>query len=178
MQKEKKMILEDKLEAAYYTGTQVNYYFVCHRKLWLFSHGLDMEHTSDVVYMGKLISEESYQREKKELLIDGAIKIDFLGRDGVIHEVKKSDKVEQAHEFQLLYYLYYLKQKGINNIRGEINYPKLRKKNAVLLTPENEQKLTDVLNQMEAIIHRSEIPERLKISFCKKCSYFELCWIE
>lgn len=111
-----------------YTGTQVNYYFVCHRKLWLYSHGLDMEHTSDVVYMGKLISEESYQREKKELLIDGAIKIDFLGRDGVIHEVKKSDKVEQAHEFQLLYYLYYLKQKGISNVRGRSIIPNCEKK--------------------------------------------------
>lgn len=161
-----------------YTGTQVNYYFVCHRKLWLFSHGLAMEHSSDTVYMGKLISEESYQREKKELLIDGTIKIDFLGRDGVIHEVKKSDKVEQAHEFQLLYYLYYLKQKGISNIRGEINYPRLRKKITLLLTPENEQKLTNVLNQMEHIIHQADVPERLSRSFCKRCSYFEFCWIE
>ena len=162
----------------HYTGTQVNYYFICHRKLWLYSHGLDMEHTSDVVYMGKLISEQSYQREKKELLIDGAIKIDFLGRDGVIHEVKKSDKVEQAHEFQLLYYLYYLKQKGISDVRGEINYPKLRKKIAVQLTPEKETRLLEIFHQMEAIIHAAEIPQRLKISFCKKCSYFELCWVE
>lgn len=161
-----------------FTGTQVNYYFVCHRKLWLFSYGLDMEHTSDVVYMGKLISEESYQREKKELLIDGAIKIDFLGRDGVIHEVKKSDKVEQAHEYQLLYYLYYLKQKGIANVHGEINYPKLRKKLLVQLTDETEAKLKAVLKQMESIIHQPQSPPLLKISFCKKCSYFELCWVD
>jgi CRISPR-associated exonuclease Cas4 len=161
-----------------YTGTQVNYYFVCHRKLWLYSHGLDMEHTSDVVYMGKLISEESYPREKKELLIDGAIKIDFLGRDGVIHEVKKSDRVEQAHEFQLLYYLFYLKQKGIGHVSGEINYPKLRKKIAINLTPEKEERLKAILNQMDVIIHQTVIPERLGMSFCKKCSYFELCWVE
>ena len=119
----------------HYTGTQVNYYFVCHRKLWLFSHGLDMEHTSDTVYMGKLIGEESFVREKKELLIDGFMKIDFVGSDGMIHEIKKSDKVEQAHEFQLMYYLYHLKKRGITNIHGEINYPKLRKKIAVELTP-------------------------------------------
>lgn len=137
-----------------------------------------MEHTSDVVYMGKLISEESYQREKKELLIDGAIKIDFLGRDGVIHEVKKSDKVEQAHEFQLLYYLFYLKQKGICHVRGELNYPKLKKKMLVELTPEKETRLIEIIHEMEAIIHAAEIPQRLKISFCKKCSYFELCWVE
>ena len=161
-----------------YTGTQVNYYFVCHRKLWLFSHGLDMEHTSDTVYLGKLIGEETFVREKKELLIDGLIKIDFIGADGIIHEIKKSDKVEQAHEFQLLYYLYYLKQKGITNVRGEINYPKLRKKMTVELTPDREARLKTILHEMEAIIGQIETPPKLNVSFCKKCSYYELCWVE
>ena len=63
------------------TGTQINYYFVCYRKLWLFSHGLNMEHTSDTVYMGKLIGEESYYREKNEIRIDDLITIDFIGKD-------------------------------------------------------------------------------------------------
>lgn len=161
-----------------YTGTQINYYFVCHRKLWLFSRGLDMEHTSDTVYMGKLIGEESFDREKKEILIDGVIKIDFIGSDGVIHEIKKSNKVEQAHEFQLLYYLYHLKRKGITHIKGEINYPKLRQKLSVELTSEKEQKLEQVLIDIEKIIQQPAIPDKLNISFCKKCSYFELCWIE
>ena len=161
-----------------YTGTQINYYFVCHRKLWLFSHGLGMEHTSDTVYMGKLIGEESYVREKRELLIDGIIKIDFVGSDGIIHEIKKSNKLEGAHLFQLLYYLYYLKQKGITSIRGELNYPKLRKKISVNLDAENESKIVSILQKMNNIINRKILPERLKVSFCKKCSYYELCWIE
>lgn len=161
-----------------FTGTQVNYYFVCHRKLWLFSHGLDMEHTSDTVYLGKLIGEESYDREKKEVVIDEAIKIDFIGADGVIHEVKKSDKVEQAHEYQLLYYLYYLKRKGITNVRGEINYPRLRRKQTILLTPEKESALEQIFGRMSTIIGQKQPPERLKVSFCRKCSYYELCWVE
>ncbi len=162
----------------HYTGTQVNYYFVCRRKLWLFSHGLDMEHTSDTVYMGKLIGEESFVREKKELLIDGFMKVDFIGTDGLIHEIKKSDKVEQAHEYQLLYYLYHLKKKGITNIRGEINYPKLRKKLSVALTPEKEAKISSILSGIHEVVNQNQVPERLKISFCKKCSYYELCWVE
>ena len=161
-----------------FTGTQINYYFVCHRKLWLFSHGLSMEHNSDTVLMGKLIGEESYNREKKEIQIDNVISIDFVGRDRVIHEVKKSDKVEQAHEFQLLYYLYYVKQKGIEDVRGEINYPKLRQKKEVLLTPEKEAALKQIFNKMSEIIRRQKPPDRLKPSFCRKCSYYELCWIE
>ena len=31
------------------TGTHFNYYQICHRKLWLFSNGIQMEHTSDLV---------------------------------------------------------------------------------------------------------------------------------
>jgi CRISPR-associated exonuclease Cas4 len=70
-------------------ATLINYYHLCHRKLWLHANGITMEHTSDVVYEGKLIGEESYpQRAEKnqelEILaeLDGGIrasaKIDFL----------------------------------------------------------------------------------------------------
>jgi CRISPR-associated exonuclease Cas4 len=41
------------------TPTHINYYHVCHRKLWLFSHGKQMEHTSELVAEGKLIHETS-----------------------------------------------------------------------------------------------------------------------
>ncbi|MCM8807893.1 MAG: CRISPR-associated protein Cas4, partial [Candidatus Omnitrophica bacterium] len=40
------------------TGTQVAYYIVCKRKLWLFSHQIEMEEFSDYVLIGKIISEE------------------------------------------------------------------------------------------------------------------------
>ncbi len=161
-----------------FTGTQINYYFVCHRKLWLFSHNLTMEHTSDTVYMGKLIGEESYGREKKEVLIDGVIKIDFVGRDRVIHEVKKSNKVEKAHEYQLLYYLYHLKQKGMDDVRGELNYPTLKQKKSVELSSEKEKELLEIFQKMDSIIKQEMSPSRLSVSFCKKCSYYELCWVE
>jgi CRISPR-associated exonuclease Cas4 len=51
-----------------YTGTQINYCFVCKRKLWLFSHALSMEQTSDAVSLGKLIHETSYARQKTGIL--------------------------------------------------------------------------------------------------------------
>lgn len=48
------------------TATHINYYFVCHRKLWLFGNGINMEYTSDTVYDGKLLHEVSYpQRAEK-----------------------------------------------------------------------------------------------------------------
>ncbi len=29
--------------ALHFTGTQINYYFVCKRKLWLFSHNMELK---------------------------------------------------------------------------------------------------------------------------------------
>lgn len=85
------------------TGTHINYYFICHRKLWLFANSIQMEHTSDTVYEGKLIHEETYpQRSTKyeEVQIGGA-KIDFYdAKNKIIHEIKKSPKLHEAHLWQ------------------------------------------------------------------------------
>jgi CRISPR-associated exonuclease Cas4 len=73
-----------------------------------------MEYTSDLVYASKMIDENSYSREEKGIAIDNAINIDWIDtKTGIIHEVKKSNSMEKAHEMQVLYYLYYLKQKGV-----------------------------------------------------------------
>ena len=160
-----------------FTGTQVNYSLVCPRKLWLFSKDLDMEHTSEYVELGRFIHESSFTRHEKEILID-RIKIDFSGHDGIVHEIKKSDAVEEAHTFQVLYYLYYLKHaKGLENITGRIHYPKLRHTLDIELTAEREAQLQEILTKIDAILASDQPPPRLeKISFCKKCSYYELCY--
>ena len=83
------------------TGTHFNYYQVCKRKLWLFANGINMEHTSDLVLEGRLIHEDSYpQRSGKyeEIELDG-IKVDFYDpKQKVIHEIKKSNKVDVDRE--------------------------------------------------------------------------------
>nr|BAL57696.1 hypothetical conserved protein [uncultured Acetothermia bacterium]BAL59380.1 hypothetical conserved protein [Candidatus Acetothermum autotrophicum] len=160
-----------------FTGTQVNYSLVCPRKLWLFSKDLDMEHTSEYVELGRFLHESSFARHDKEILID-RIKIDFSSGDGIIHEVKKSDAVEEAHLFQVLYYLYYLKRaKGLSALKGRIHYPKLRQTLDVELTPEREAELEAILRKIDEILASEQPPPRLeKISFCKKCSYYELCY--
>ena len=77
------------------TATHINYYHVCHRKLWLFANGIRMEHTSDVVAEGKLFGETTYpERAEKytEIEMDG-IKIDFYdAKNKVVHDVKKAIK--------------------------------------------------------------------------------------
>jgi CRISPR-associated exonuclease Cas4 len=62
------------------TGTHIHYYFNCHRQLWLFANGVNMEQTSDTVYEGKLIHETSYERrsERYREVEIGPVKIDYL----------------------------------------------------------------------------------------------------
>ena len=170
------MDLENQLK---FTGTQVNYYFHCQRQLWLFSHHITCEQDSDTVYLGKLIHETSYDRERKEIKIDH-LKLDFFDiRDGILHEIKKSDSFEHAHEWQVLFYLYYLKTKGVEGFKGEINYPKLRKRMEVILTQDKERELVEILQDIQRIIQLQSPPHiNVKLSLCKKCSYYELCWVE
>ena len=53
----------ENLTTAHITGTTINYLHVCPRKLWFFQNHIEMEHTSDLVSMGRLLHEESYSRE-------------------------------------------------------------------------------------------------------------------
>lgn len=158
-----------------FTGTEVGYYFICKKKLWWFHRGIQMEYDHDRVKLGKLVHETSYGRKKKEISIDGKIVLDW-SEDGVIHEVKLTNKMESAHEFQLLYYIYYLKQKGIENLTGQIDYPKLKQTQKIELTKEAEAKLIKALEDMEQIISSKIAPEVEFMPICKSCSYAELCW--
>lgn len=161
------------------TGTHFNYYQLCFRKLWLFANGINMEHTSDVVYEGRLIHESSYpQRSSKyeEISIDG-IKVDFYdSKNHVIHEIKKSNKVDIAHEWQLKYYIYVFEQHGIDNVKGFLEYPMLRKTKEVYLTEVDRDKIREIENDINNIIHQENCPELEKKNICKSCSYFEFCY--
>lgn len=121
----------------YINATLINLYNVCQRELWLHANGIRFEHTSDLVLEGKLIHEDSYpQRSEKyeEIELDG-IKVDYYdAKSKVIHEIKKSNKVEKAHEWQVKYYLYVFEQNGIEGVTGLLEYPVLRKTQPVILS--------------------------------------------
>jgi CRISPR-associated exonuclease Cas4 len=134
-----------------------------------------METDSDRVKLGKLVHENSYERRKKEISIDNKIVLDWQS-DGVIHEVKLSDKMEEAHEFQLLYYIFYLKQKGVENLTGQIDYPKLRQTKEIELTAEKETELKKGLLEMEKTVSMEKPPGVEYMKICRSCSFAELCW--
>lgn len=162
-------------------GTLINYYFVCHRELWLFANGINMEQESDLVYEGKLIHEESYpERSSKyvEVAIDG-IKVDYYdAKNHVIHEIKRSNKVDRAHEWQLKYYMYVFEQHGVKDVRGILEYPTMRKTREVMLTDVDREEIRSMIGEIETIIGQDECPPRVKKGLCRNCSYFDFCFSE
>ena len=160
------------------TATQINYYLVCPRKLWLFSHNIQCEQESDTVAIGRLIHEASFSEKRKEYEFEG-IKVDWLDLNNkVIHEVKKSDKVEDAHIWQLKYYIYYFKKRGMGDFSGEINYPKLKKKQIITLTEDDENRIERIISEINDVVSLPNPPPvDVNKKICRSCSYMELCFI-
>ncbi|MTI48948.1 MAG: CRISPR-associated protein Cas4 [Firmicutes bacterium] len=159
------------------TGVMVYYYFVCKRKLWYFFKEITMEQNSELVGIGKLVDETTYKREKKNILIEENIKIDFLKDWRVIHEVKKSRKVSEASKWQLRYYIWILRKKGVDIEMGILDYPLLRKREDVLVSEKDAIELENILKLIRKIV-RDKVPPKIeKKNICKRCAYYELCHI-
>jgi len=134
-----------------------------------------MEHTSELVDIGKIIHENSYARKRKEINLEG-IKVDLLdARHGIVHEVKKSKSLEDAHLWQIKYYLYYFKKVGID-VEGIIDYPKLRRRERIVLDDNDISRIQTILDDFSTILKLTKPPPVLNKPYCKKCSYYEFCY--
>ena len=168
------MVGENELEKI--TGMMVYYYYVCPRKLWYFCHDIQMEQENENVAIGKVLDEMSYSREEKHINIDNVINIDFLRSSGILHEVKKSKKIEEASIMQVKYYLYYLKQKGVN-LTAKIDYPLLKSSVDVELSEEDEKVIEKVITEIQEIVAKEKPASLQKKKICGKCAYNDLCFI-
>ena len=165
------------LEQLNIQGVKINYYYICKRKLWLFTKGITMEQNSDRVMSGKIIHENSYKRQKhKELLIDNLLRLDIVDSE-YVRDVKISSKMKKADEMQLYYYIYYLKKLGINK-KGMINYVKEKKQKEIELTPEKEEEIEKTIEGIIKISKLNKPPTLEKLSYCTKCAYYEFCFVK
>lgn len=137
-----------------------------------------MEQESDLVHEGRLVHESSYpQRSSRyeEIEIDG-IKVDYYdARNKVIHEIKKSSKMECAHEWQLKYYMYVFEQHGICDVKGVLEYPLIHKTKEVLLTDIDRDEIVSMLKDIADVTALLDCPPAEKRSICRNCSYYEFC---
>jgi CRISPR-associated exonuclease Cas4 len=158
-------------------GTLIWYYYVCPREAWLMGHNIVPDQENDNVVVGRYIGENSYQREKKEIVVGGS-KIDVIHmEDGrmVIGEIKKSSKYRQSARMQLAFYLRELKTRGIE-AKGELRFPKEKIREEIVLDEAVEAELDKAQREILRILYLAAPPTPKKISFCKNCAYAEYCW--
>ncbi|WP_027626927.1 CRISPR-associated protein Cas4 [Clostridium lundense] len=160
-------------------GTLINYYFHCKRQCYLHGNRLNLEDNSENVKIGKAIHEEKESKSKNtEIAIDN-IKIDKLTNEYLV-EIKKSDADVEASKWQLLYYLKVLKDKGIDR-KGKLEFIEKNKGNNKILYFELDEELLKQLDkhirEIDELIQGDKIPQVLNVAKCKKCAYYEYCYI-
>lgn len=159
------------------TGTHIHYYAICHRKLWYFSRGICLEAFNEDVKIGKAIHEYAYPRKKKEIQVDANLRIDFIDKDQTIHEVKKSSKNENAHLLQLRFYMERANERGLEVKKGVLHYPEEGKTVTVHYDEDFFVIWERIKKHIADIVGKEGPPQKTKATaFCKKCSYFELCY--
>ena len=159
------------------SGTLVWYYYICPRQVWLISHQLTPDAENDNLAYGRFIGETSYAREKKELAV-GASKMDvyhFANGEFVVGEVKKSSRYRHSARMQLAFYLKELHNRGIL-ARGELRFPKEKKREDVVLDEATVKELERVEREILRIVYLPQPPPPAKNRFCRKCAYAEFCW--
>jgi len=118
------------------------------------------------------------KNKKSEISIDN-VKIDKLTKDYLV-EIKKSDSDPEAVKWQVLLYLYKLKQKGVVR-KGKIEFIEKKKQSKkvhyVELDEANEKELLEVLSAIGDLIDLPVPPEPVFEKHCKKCAYYEYCFI-
>jgi CRISPR-associated exonuclease Cas4 len=160
------------------TGVMVQYYTACKTELWFFANNISYNDEDDDIRIGRLLHKNSFENEKKEVQIDNCISIDYIKNDKkevVIHEIKKSSKLLEPVRDQVLFYIWFLKKKGISS-SAVITCPKERKKQKITLSKDEEVRIENILEDIKNIISLPRPPPPKKKLYCKKCSYFHLCW--
>ena len=157
--------------------TYMWYYYICKREVWLMSHHVKPNEDDKNVEIGRILHENSFVRNKKEISLPG-MKLDFVtNEDGqtVVGEIKKSSRSLKAARMQLLYYLYKLRENRVD-AKGRLYFPKEKKNLDVDLASASITEIEDALIEINDIMHQATPPKPEMIRFCRNCAYRELCW--
>lgn len=156
----------------------MNYYFHCKRQCYLHGNRLNLEDNSEQVKIGKALHEERDKKDNTEIALEN-IRLDKLSSE-YLTEVKKSDADVEAAKWQLLFYLKILKEKGVMR-KGKLEFIEKEKTDKKILyyelTTELEEELNGYIYEIERLLEADEIPAVLNKPQCKKCAYYEYCYI-
>ncbi|WP_251862243.1 CRISPR-associated protein Cas4 [Clostridium sp. Marseille-Q2269] len=159
-------------------GTLINYYFHCKRQCWLHGNRINLEDNSKDVKIGKAIHEVKSEKNKQSEISIENIKIDKLTKD-YLTEIKKSDSDVEAAKWQVLLYLKILKDKGIER-KGKLQFIEKNKKKTtaiIELDEKNLKELKKIVSDIEILLLEEYLPKVINEPKCKKCAYYEYCYI-
>jgi len=137
-----------------------------------------LEDNSEDVKIGKAIHELKQQQSKETEISIENIKIDKISSE-YLTEIKKSDADVNASTWQLLLYLKILKDKGINR-KGRLEFVEKNKTKNIVYVELDDSKaieLEKVIKEVEVLLGQTEVPAAAKMPKCKKCAYYEYCFI-
>lgn len=158
-------------------ATLVWYYLICPKQVWYMSRNIVPNQDDPNIQIGKVISEQYYKNERKEVVIENMI-IDIVKKEDnhlIVGEIKKSSKNLESCMFQLYFYLKKLQELGVE-AEGILLIPKEKKNIKLNLTEEIKQKLEKMEKEIEEIVKNEIPPKTKKIPFCKNCGYRDMCW--
>jgi CRISPR-associated exonuclease Cas4 len=158
-------------------GSLVQAFCICPRQVWLLSHQICPDEDNVYLELGRLTARQSYSRERREVHL-GHLAIDLVRRGNrqlVVGEVKRSSRAHDAARLQLAFYLYELREMGIE-AEGELLFPEEHRRERVVLDEALAGKVETVKRQIGALMAAELPPPPSRIRFCGKCAYAELCW--
>ena len=86
----------------------------------------------------------------------------------------------EASRWQLLLYLKVLKDKGIIR-KGRLEFIEKNKTDKKIMIVElglkEEMELNKYIKEIETLLTQEKVPEVLNKAQCKKCAYYEYCYI-
>ncbi len=153
-------------------------YVKCPREAWFIERDITPDQNNPFIELGRFIHEKYYSGKGEKSVELPGMKMDIIWKERqmtVVGEIKKSSKAIDSAKAQLLYYLYSLKEYGID-AKGYILIPTERRKIEVKIGKEEEEYLTKLLKKIEETISSNVPPYVERKSICKNCGYRELCW--
>ncbi len=161
-------------------GSLLYYLAVCPRKVWLTARELNPDEDHPLLELGRFFGARAHPRERlRQVSLPGMV-LDWVRQEAgglLVAEVKQSSRLLEAARLQLLYYLFRLRQWGVE-ARGEIRIPRERRIVPVELDAAGMAELERALAEVRRLVDAPLPPAPRRIPACRSCAWAEFCWAD
>jgi CRISPR-associated exonuclease Cas4 len=152
------------------TGTLIWYLKVCPREVWYMARHVTPFEGHPKLEKGR--ATHKIYGDEVPLSLEG-MKIDAYKKENrTVVEIKSSSKHLESAMAQTNYYLFRLNEVGLE-CEGQVFVPEKDERYIVRL---DENQVKKDLDEVKRIATSEVPPQRMRIRFCKKCAYKDLCW--